>query len=312
MTSLKESTNKFEELKVRLISDTDDLETRLKNCELDANSGEDLLIQLSQLKEVESRTQELSKKLELLKSLGQNLLETLDALDCRDTPKGKEIQKTMEEIPNRLHALQEATATKLRNQDDISFAAFLKWAKAKQECLDHSEPVSLNRDILNQQIHSHRALALEIDQYHHQVLDMISHHENDPLYSEISAEIQEQFKLLIEKVKQREATLENVVKKLEAFHLAIYQLESWFAYASHSIKQESVDLEFLFSKVQNLYSQKLEKEEHLRSLKSIASELLSDQKCGDKNRLEDLLKDIEQKWLDVQNELVHLTVSVVS
>ena len=311
MTSLKESTNKFEELKVRLIADTEKLELKLQNCNLDVDS-ENLLVELSQLKEIGIEIQELSSKVKELKSLGDNLLETLDALDCRETPKGKEIQVAMDSIPARLCEIEVLASQKLQNQDNFSFVALLKWAKAQEENLENFELVSLNRDTLNEQIHSHHSLASEVDQYHSQILDMVNRHENDLLYAERSEKLQDAFQILRERVKQKEATLENVVKKLETFHLVIYQLESWFAYASHSIKQESVDLEFLFAKVQNLYSQKIEKEEHLESLKSISSDLLGDEKCGDKNRLEDLLKDTEEKWKDVQNELVHLTVTIVS
>ena len=196
MASLKESTAKFEELKVDLSSNLEDLGQQLQRCNKHLSDGVDSLAQLESMKKIAGEVESLSDQIDELNLLGENLLTTLEALDCRDTPKGKEIQMAMSNLPARFTNLRETVSLKLQKLDDDMFTALLEWVQKRRLSFGDNQPVSLDRDTLNQHIQAHRGLASEIDSHHGQMVSLVARCKGVALYAERAADVIDQFSCL--------------------------------------------------------------------------------------------------------------------
>ncbi len=323
LTDTASKNKQYNQLKSQLGKTLPDIEDKVNQCSVDLGPGKDAESQLSELNGVTADVVTQGKLVEDLSRVGHELIGILEELDCKDTPKAREIQATVDEIQNRYDQVQESVVDKqhtlnaamVKSKDaDHNLTSLLTWVKDTEAVLDNSQPVSLDREVLNEQIQAHRVLASEIENHRAQVDSTIEQCQNKPGAQESVNELLDRFDALLNHSQERGNDLDDVVQKLGSLHGNVNQLESWLTNAVNSLKRESsgFDAVSLRNKIENLYKQKQGKQEVLDSIKKIGKELIDDPNTGDKNKLRETLADTQGKWHDLTELLVQMISFAVS
>ena len=255
--------------------------------------------------------------------VGGELIAILEELDCKDTPKAKEIQKTVDQIQTLFDQVQETTVDKQHKLNNAivhsndamhNLDVLMDWICDTESLFDNIRPVSLDRAALNEQIQAHRVITSDIDNHREQV-DSIAEQCRGQAGSEDKINnMLDRFDAVISRAHDHGNVLDDVVQKLGTLHGNVHQLESWLVSAVNSMKRESSDFEpsSLKNKIENLYRQKQSKQEDLNKIKKIGKELITDPYTGEKNRLRETLADIQGKWHDLTELLVQMISFTVS
>jgi hypothetical protein len=320
MTKLTETASKnkqYNQLKAELTKSLPEVGQRVEGCDTEVTPGVDPSGQLEQLKSVTADVITQGKMVEDMSKIGHELIAILEELDCKDTPKAKEIQNTVDQIQTVFDQLQETTVDKqhkLNNAISQSHDALhnldilMDWVCDTESLFENIRPVSLDRVSLNEQIQAHRVITSDIDNHREQVDSIVEQCKGQPGSDDKINNLLDRFDGLIGRVHSRGNELEDVVQKLGTLHGNVNQLESWLASAVNSMKRESSDFEpsSLKNKIENLYRQKQTKQADLNKIKKIGRELIADPHTGEKNRLRETLADIQGKWHDLTELLVQM------
>ena len=98
---------KFNDLKHRLVDSLPKIESRMDRCDTELKPGGDPKKQLDDLNTLTADVIAEGKRVEDFKSLGDELLGILEDLDCKDTPKAKEIQSNVDSVNEKFDYIQE-------------------------------------------------------------------------------------------------------------------------------------------------------------------------------------------------------------
>ncbi|ELT90303.1 hypothetical protein CAPTEDRAFT_205084 [Capitella teleta] len=305
----------YQQLRDQLQAALPQLQKAVESC-TDA-AGSDPERQLEELKGVTADVIAAGKVMEDLRKVGENLVEILEELDCKETPKAVEIQSSVdglqavfdevqEEVVDKQHRLNSAVA----QSKDVghNLAALLEWVDEMDGTFSSMKPVSLNREALTQQIQEHKLLSSDIDNHHPQVDTVVEQCQDQGLQDDRVNELLDRFDRLIGLTEERGTELEEVVQKLGNLHGNVHQLESWLGGAVHSLKRESSDFDHdsLKTKIENLYQHKQTKQKDLDNIKNVGKELIDDPRTGDKHQLREVLADVQGKWHDLTELLVQM------
>ena len=106
MAKLKETTARFDELKADLNTVLEDLGGKTEENLSDTSLTFDIFGQCDEIRSICSSIEEQKLKIDDMKSVGEDILAILDALDCKDTPKGRDIQTTIDNATARYNIHQ--------------------------------------------------------------------------------------------------------------------------------------------------------------------------------------------------------------
>ncbi len=261
--------------------------------------------------------------MEDLKDVGDELVGILEALDCKDTPKAREIEDTVCSMQTKFDQIQEELVDKqhklnaavVESQDvNHNLDSLLGWVMETEGLFDNMGHVSLDKEALNNQIQAHRVLVSEIENERARVQSVTEQCAGTPGAEDKVEQLVDRFDILESRAEERGNELEDVVQKLGTLHGNVNQLESWLANAVHSLKRDSSDFEpgSLKEKIENLYRAKQDKQPDLESIKKIARQLIDDPNTADKNHLRETLADVQGKWHDLTELLVQMISFAVS
>lgn len=315
---------RFNQLKNDLEEALPALKEDVGNCHDEVQQGSDPQEQLEGLNAVTANVIAKGKEVEDLKKVGQELVDILEELDCKNTPKAHEIQETMDAIQGEFDEIQEEVVDKqhklnaaVAQSKDVghNLAALLGWVDEVDQIFNEMKPVSLDRETLTQQIQAHKVVTADIENHRPQVDTVVEQCQEQPGTSDEAVnELLDRFDNLISRSEDRGTELEDVVQKLGNLHNNVHQLESWLAGAVHSLKRESSDFDHdsLKNKIENLYQHKQGKQKDLDNIKSVGKELIDDPRTGDKHYLRETLADVQGKWHDLTELLVQMISFAVS
>ena len=163
------------------------------------------------------------KHVEDLRKVGDDLLGILEALDCGDTPKAREIQETMEDVGTKYDHIQEEVVDKqhritkaITESQDVhhTLDGLIGWIVETEAVFDNMKPVSLDREALHEQIQAHRVLVSDIENHKASVQDVVEQCQGTPGADNKCEQLTDRFDILDSRAEQRGAELEDVVQKL--------------------------------------------------------------------------------------------------
>lgn len=322
LTDTASKNKRYNDLKRQLSKWLPDMESRVEKCSADIAPGADPSRQLDEIKAVTGDVIAQGKLVDDLCNVGSDLVQILEELDCKDTPKAREIQGTVENVQTRYDQIQEEVVDKQHRLNDAlvqskdavhNLDSLLKWTTETENLFNNMTPVSLDREALNEQIQAHRVLTSDIENHKGQVDAIVDQCQGQGEDDKVN-NLLDRFDSLISHAQDRGNELEDVVQKLGTLHGNVNQLESWLTNAVHSLKRESADFDHdsLKNKIENLYRQKQSKQADLDNIKKIGRALINDPNTGDKNRLRETLADTQAKWHDLTELLVQMISFAVS
>ena len=322
LTDTATKNKRYNDLKRQLAKWLPETEARVEKCSAEVSPGGNPCRQLEEMKLVTADVIAQGKLVDDLCNVGTDLVHILEELDCKDTPKAREITATVEDVQTRYDQIQEEVVDKQHKLNDAvvkskdathNLDVLLNWVSETEIFFRNMKPVSLDRDALNEQIQAHRVLTSDIENHKSQV-DTIVEQCQGQGYDDKINNLLDRFDGLISQAQDRGNALEEVVQNLGTLHGNVNQLESWLANAVHSLKRESTDFdhESLKNKIENLYKQKQSKQSDLDNIKKIGRSLINDPSTGDKNRLRETLADTQAKWHDLTELLVQMISFAVS
>ena len=320
MTKLTDTAAKnklYNQLKTQLTKSLPEVANKVEACDAELKPGVDPTGQLEALKAVTADVISHGKLVEDISKVGQELIAILEELDCKDTPKAKEIQNTVDQIQGMFDKIQETTVDKqhklnsaiVQSKDAIhNLDSLMEWVSETESLFDNIRPVSLDSKALSEQIQAHRVITSDIDNHREQVDSVVETCRGQPGSEEKINDLLDRFDALISQAHERGSELEEVAEKLNTFHGKVNQLQSWMANTVNAMKRESSDFEpsSLKNKVENRYRQKQAKQEDLNNIKVLGRELVDNPHTGEKNRVRETLADTQSKWHDLIELLVQM------
>ena len=320
MTKLTDTAAKnklYNQLKTQLTKSLPEVASKVEACDANLKPGTDPTGQLETLKAVTADVISHGKLVEDISKVGQELIAILEELDCKDTPKAKEIQNTVDQIQGMFDKIQETTVDKqhklnsaiVQSQDAIhNLDSLMDWVNETESLFDNIRPVSLDSTALSEQIQAHRVITSDIDNHRQQVDSVVDTCRGQPGSEEKINSLLDRFDALISQAHERGNELEEVAEKVNLFHGRVNQLQSWMANAVNAMKRESSDFEpsSLKNKIENRYRQKQAKQDDLNNIKLLGRELINNPHTGEKNRVRETLADTQGKWHDLIELLVQM------
>ena len=219
-----------------------------------------------------------------LKKVGEELVENLDEFGADH--KAREIEEDLYDYQNRYGVLQDGITEKqnrlvnvLVESQDVhnTIDTLLNWINETEDIFDNMAPVSLDKNILNQQIQAHRVLHADITSHQGNIdatVDQASGVE-DAQYE--LQELVDRYDALNSRSRSRANELEESASKLSNLHNSLVNLEQWVSNAINSVKTGAKTK----GKFEDLYRQKLNKQTEFTSLKKAGKAFIDDPNTGD-------------------------------
>ena len=174
LTDTASKNKRYNELKRQLSKWLPETEARVEKCSADVVPGADPTRQMEEMKAVTGDVIAQGKLVDDLANIGADLVQILEELDCKDTPKAREIQGTVDSYQKRYDQIQEQVVEKQHKLNDAvvhskdavhNLDSLLKWTTETENLFKNMTPVSLDRDVLNEQIQAHRVLTSDIESH---------------------------------------------------------------------------------------------------------------------------------------------------
>ena len=235
MAKLTETAGKnkqYNDLKARLTTSLPEMEARMDSCAGQFVPGQDPREQLQALESLTKDVIAEGKHVEDLRSLGDDLLAILEALDCADTPKAREIQNTVEGVAGKYDFIQEGVVDKqhritkaITESQDVhhTLDGLMGWIFETEAVFDSMKPVSLDRAALNNQIQAHRVLVSDMESHKGRIDGVVEQTHDAAGADDKLEQLVDRFDILDSRAQQRGAELEEVVQKLGQSEVFVYQ-----------------------------------------------------------------------------------------
>jgi len=261
--------------------------------------------------EVASRGVEIDQ----LAATGDELIAVLTELDCRDTPKVRQIQADVERVRGQLNdvmamvdrkrsALESALARLMEAHAGLAAAlAWLDDAEARASTL-LSRGVSLNAARLADQISEHRAFAADVSAYAPNVGTVAERCASVWIEGRVS-ELQDRHRTLVQSLDEHDGRLDDIRRRLAGLHEGVAALDRWIASTVGAVGRRSVDLEELCAARQT-------KRHDLDALTAAGRELTADSMTTDKHCLRDVVSDLRARWRELMQLLTNTVSNAVS
>ena len=168
----------YNQLRAQLGQTLPALEQRLGTCEEEITPGVDAKEQLEDLKGITADAIVQGKCVEDLQNVGHDLIQILEELDCRDSPKAREIQNTVDTAQTSFDRIQEGVVDKqhklnaavVQSQDvNYNLNSLLQWIGDTEDLFDSHPLVSLDKAKLDDQIQAHRVIASDVENQRGQI-----------------------------------------------------------------------------------------------------------------------------------------------
>ena len=249
-----------------------------------------------------------------LSAAGDELIAVLVELDCKDSPKAREIAAEVSRarsaladidatINTKRTALESALSRLMAANADL--AAALTWiegAEARAAGIIGRGP-SLNPEVLKEQIAENRSFAADVTAYAPNVIVVVERCASVWIESRVT-ELQDRHRALTERLDQHDRRLDDVLRRLNAVADGIAALDHWIGRAVGSIGRRSADLEQLVSARQS-------RKKEMDAVTAIARELTSDEATVDRHRLRDAVSDLRARWRELTQLLANAISSLV-
>ena len=252
LTDTAAKNKQYAALKSRLTQWLPAMADRVDQCDDSIAPGEDPKRHLEALKAITADVVAEGKLIDDLHKVGSDLVGILDELGCKDSPKAVEIQNTLADVQNQYDAIQQILADKqqsvnavvVQSQDaEYNLQAMFDWINETQALFDNMQRVSLDKDVLNEQMRAHRVVTSEIENHKSQIDSVSELCEAYPASQGEVAQLWDAFDELVSRCEERGEDLDSVVHKLATLHGNVNQLESWIANTVRSLKRESSDFD---------------------------------------------------------------------
>lgn len=223
LTETAAKNKQYNDLKSRLATSLPEMETRMHNCSAEVNPGSDPKEQLEELKSITNDVIAEGKLVEDLRTVGDDLLGILEALECSDTPKAHDIQETVEKVATKYDMIQEEVVDKqhqitkaITESQDVhhTLDGLLGWIMETEAVFDNMKPVSLGRSQLNDQIQAHRVMQSDIENHKARIEGVVEQCRGKPGAEDKCEQLTDRFDILDSRAEQRGAELEEVNQKI--------------------------------------------------------------------------------------------------
>jgi len=254
-------------------------------------------------------------EVEELADHGGQLVAILTELDCRDTPKVRQIQADLERVRRQLEDITaavdrkrvalEAALSRLM-EAHAGLAAALAWlddAEARASTL-LSRGVSLNTARLADQICEHRAFAADVTAYAPNVGTVAERCASVWIEERVS-ELQDRHRALVQSLDEHDGRLDDIRRRLAGLFDGVAALDRWIASTVGAVGRRSVDLEELCAARQT-------RRHELDSLTATGRELTADSMTTDKHCLRDAVSDLRARWRELMQLLTNTVSNAVS
>jgi len=271
--------------------------------------------QLDWLDVLAGEVAERGTEVDALAAAGDQLVAILTELDCRDTPKVRQIQSDLERVRRQLGDITAAVerkrgaleaALERLMEAHAGLAAALSWldeAEARASTL-LSRGVSLSAARLTELIDEHRAFAADVTAYAPNVGTVAERCASVWIEGRVS-ELQYRHHALVQSLDDHDSRLDHTRRRLAGLFDGIAALDRWIASTVGAVGRRSVDLEELCVARQT-------KKHELDSLTAMGRELTSDPMTTDKHCLRDAVSDLRARWRDLMQLLTCTVSSAVS
>jgi chromosome segregation ATPase len=251
------------------------------------------------------------RDVEALAAAGDELVAVLVELDCRDSPKAREIASEVSRARAGLADVDEAIGQKRKALEALlarlmaanaDLAAALDWmdtAEARAATIVGRGP-SLDPTTLQAQIAENRAFAADVTGYAPNVSIVVERCASVWIESRVT-ELQDRHRALAERLDQHDKRLDDVRRRLASVADGIASLDRWIGGAVGAIGRRSMDLE-------QLVATRLTRKAELDSVTAVARELTADETTIDRHRLRDAVSDLRARW----RELTQLIAGAIS
>lgn len=237
-----------------------------------------------------------------LAAAGDELIAVLAELDCRDSPKAREIARQVTDaraslagveraIAGKRLALERALAELLAANAELSAA--LDWLDAGEDRagIIVSRGPSLDRSILDAQIFEVRRFAADVTAYAPNVVVVVERCASVWIETRV-AELQDRHRALADRLDAHDRHLDDVSRRLAAVAEGIAALDRWIGGTVGAIGRRSADLE-------QLVAARQARRKDLDALTTLARELTTDERNVDRHRLKDAISELRVRWREV-------------
>ena len=314
----------YNDVAFRMLSWLTNAEDRLMSIKQDSGSPDPDILeeQLSKLKALGSEAIGQGPVIDDLQHKGKDLTKTLRTISA-DPVQVQKMEDTMTEITNRHVSLQkhvseqtnalQAAITKSQGVHE-AVDGLLSWLNKTDQTLRNLQPVSLNREGLNQQYQDFQTVASDVD--HHKASIASVQQTARDLIKTCDLEMARSLELRLddvdkrytgvqEKCRIRNKDLEEVSDKLRHFQDLKEEHNSWMQGAIEKLDSKGLSKlpsDEMKKEIEAIMKEKQQRQGEISDLKRIGNELVKDPRTGDVSSLKDGLIGVERNW----NDLVQL------
>lgn len=250
---------------------------------------------------------------------GEELMSILEELDCKDTPKAKEILCNLDYIRESFTDLTKCIEEKQTHLKDVlvqyeacelELNSLLDWVQETQTALRLSDHTSLDLSVLREEVITHSKLLSDVLTHEPTVCLVTDRCRSLGICDRVS-ELLSVFHELSSQVKTRDKKLQNILAKLSRIETDSAQISKWISDASPLLESQS-KTDVLQTLMDRLYCERMEMEKSLEWIRKTGKELIADVSCCDSSYLRDLLANLQSAWRDLTGQMISAMAILVS
>lgn len=315
----KEKQKDFEDVLERMHDWLEESEGRVTQLQEEPVTGDAQQVQeeLDGVKAFSAETIAQGKQYEDLKKTARALMESLQDLGADDQTL-LNIDQMVGDIKDRLgdvnaaitdrsNALQTALVQSQGVQEGLD--SLLGWVKDAEQNLNSMKPISLDKDVLNDQMQELQMLKSDVESHvpsmesvNQSAYDMIESSKDDSTAKDVSEKLKDlnsRFEKVAEKCKEREEDLSEVSDKLVEFLEFVKKYEDWIEPALKNLEsKETAQLDTALFKehIQEVKLDSEEKANELEAIKNLGQDLVQSDLTGDVREVKDKVAECQKKW----------------
>lgn len=250
---------------------------------------------------------------------GEELMSILEELDCKDTPKAKEILCNLDYVRESFADLTKCIEEKQVHLKDVlvryeaceaELRFLLDWIQESQTAFRLSDQTSLDLSVLREEVLTHSKLLSDVLTHEPTVCLVTDRCRSLGICDRVS-DLLSMFYELSSQVKARDQKLQNILEKLSRIEMDSAQISEWISESSPLLESQS-KTDMLQNLMDRLYCERMEMEKSLEWIRKTGKELIADLSCRDSSCLRDLLANLQSAWRDLTDQMISAMAIVVS
>ena len=309
----------FEDVLERMHDWLDDAEAKVQDFQGEAVKGapSEVREDLDRVKAFSAETIAQGKQYEDLKRTGRALMESLQDLGADDQTLVN-IDQLVGDVKDRLGDVNTATTDKSNTlqtalvqsqgvQEGID--SLLNWVKDAEHSLNNMRPISLNSDVLNDQVQELQMLRSDIESHvpsmesvNQSGMEMMQSCSDPRKAKDIDAKLKDlnsRFNKAAERCKERGDDLEEVAEKLGDFQETVKKYEDWIIPAVTNLESKEtaqLDTSLFKERIEEVKLDAQEKAVELEAIRTMGTDLVESTITGDVKSVKDKMSECQKQW----------------